>query len=626
MRALDLCILASFALGPLTGCGPTGEPSNPEDASATDPVGAPAPAPGPDPALVAALEDAVQGVTDEGLRELLRDHWANRLERSPLHATELGVHTYDDALAEIGPGPEQRGQEERREFLRRAKALDAAALGPADALTLRMFIEELENAEAAQVCEYSRWNLSARNNPVTAMNRVPQVHPLHTERDLENLLARYRQIPARIDGRIALLKMGAERGLFANAESTGRVIDMAARQLAQPLEAWPLMAPADAKIEGLGADERAAFRGRLHQVVEGEIQPALARWHGFLKAKLLPHARGPDQTGLVALPQGPACYEAMVRSYTTLPLTAKEIHEIGLREMARINAEMRKLGRKTFGTRNLKKTLARLRTDPKLYFETQEQVEAFAAQALADAKGKMPAHFGILPKADCVVTRIPDYEAPYTTIAYYEPPHADGSKPGEYFINTTAPTTRPRYEARVLAYHEAIPGHHLQIAIAQELPEVPAFRRHGGRTVFVEGWALYTERLADEMGLYPEDLDRMGVLSFDAWRAGRLVVDTGIHAMGWSRQQAVDYLLEHTALAPNNIDNEVDRYISWPGQAVAYKIGQLEILALRARAKKELGDEFELPSFHDVILAGGAVPIAVLRERVDAWLARHAAK
>jgi uncharacterized protein (DUF885 family) len=284
--------------------------------------------------------------------------------------------------------------------------------------------------------------------------------------------------------------------------------------------------------------------------------------------------------------------------------------------MKRINEEMRELGHELFGTRDLGKILTRLRTDPKLHFETEESVEAFATQSLAAAKAKMPEYFGILPKADCVVTRVPAYEAPFTTIAYYEPPFPDGTKPGEYYINTTAPTTRPRYEARVLAHHEAIPGHHLQIAIAQELPEVPAFRRHGGRTVFVEGWALYTERLSDEMGLYTDDLDRMGVLSFDAWRAGRLVVDTGIHAMGWSRKQAVDYFLEHSALAANNIDNEVDRYISWPGQAVAYKIGQLEILRLREKAQAKLGDRFDIKAFHDTVLGAGAVSIGILRERV----------
>ncbi len=288
--------------------------------------------------------------------------------------------------------------------------------------------------------------------------------------------------------------------------------------------------------------------------------------------------------------------------------------------MERINAEMRDLGEKLFGTRDLPKILERLRTDPELYFQTRAEVKAFAEESLAASKAAIPAYFGVLPQMACKVTEVPDYEAPFTYIAYYSPPVPDGSKTGEYFINTYEPHTRPRYEARVLALHESIPGHHLQIAISQELGAIPAFRKHGGQTVFVEGWALYTERLGEEMGLYRDDLDRMGVLSFDAWRAGRLVVDTGLHAKGWSRQQAIDYLTEHSALAANNIDNEVDRYITWPGQALAYKTGQLEILALRREAEEALGERFSLPAFHDTLLLGGAVSIPVLRERVRTYV------
>jgi uncharacterized protein (DUF885 family) len=216
---------------------------------------------------------------------------------------------------------------------------------------------------------------------------------------------------------------------------------------------------------------------------------------------------------------------------------------------------------------------------------------------------------------------VPDYEAPYTTIAYYREPNPDGSKPGEYFINTTQPTTRPRYEAEALAFHESIPGHHLQIAIAQELPEMPAFRKYGGVTAYVEGWGLYTERLADEMGLYSSDLERMGMLSYDAWRASRLVVDTGMHAKGWSRAQAVSFMLEHTALAENNIRNEVDRYIGWPGQALAYKVGQLTILRLRAAARAKLGAAFDLKAFHDTLLGAGPVTLPVLEGIIDRWIA-----
>lgn len=229
-------------------------------------------------------------------------------------------------------------------------------------------------------------------------------------------------------------------------------------------------------------------------------------------------------------------------------------------------------------------------------------------------------YFGILPKIDCVVTRIPEYQAPFATLAYYRAPNPDGTKPGEFFVNVYQPETRARFEMEVLAYHEAVPGHHLQIAIAQERPEVPAFLRHGGMTVFVEGWALYTEQLAEEMGMYSGDLDRMGMLSFEAWRAARLVVDTGVHAMGWSRKRAKTFMHEHTALTANNIDNEVDRYITWPGQALAYKTGQMEIWRLRREAEAALGDRFDIKAFHDTVLQEGAVSLPILENQVKAWV------
>ena len=252
-------------------------------------------------------------------------------------------------------------------------------------------------------------------------------------------------------------------------------------------------------------------------------------------------------------------------------------------------------------------------------FETSEQVQEAAVVALQRAKEAMADWFGVRPQAECVVVPIPDYEAPYSTIAYYS--QASPTKPGEYYINVYAPETRPRFEAEVLAWHEAIPGHHLQIAIARELESLPSFRRYMESTPFVEGWALYTERLADEMGLYSADLDRIGMLSFDLWRASRLVVDTGIHAKGWSREEAIQFMMENTVLAPNNIDNEVDRYISWPGQALGYKLGQLEFWRLRHRAEDQLGEDFDIREFHDLVLSGGALPLGILEERVEAWIA-----
>jgi uncharacterized protein (DUF885 family) len=339
-----------------------------------------------------------------------------------------------------------------------------------------------------------------------------------------------------------------------------------------------------------------------------------------LASEVLPRARAGAAVGVGSLPDGKACYRALIRRHIGFDQSPEELHRLGMRELEAINAEMVALGQKLFGEAELAAIVKRLRTDKKLYFETSEEVMTAARQALEAAKARTPEYFGILPKADCVVTAIPDYEAPYTTIAYYQPAHADGSKPGEYFINTFAPETRPRFEMQVLAYHEAIPGHHLQIAIAQERGDLPPFQRHDGNTAFVEGWALYTERLADEMGLYSGDLDRMGMLSYDAWRASRLVVDTGIHAMGWTRERAEQFMRERTALTETNIRNEVDRYITWPGQAVAYKVGQLEIRRMRAEAEAALGKAFDIEAFHDAVLRNGAVTLPVLDRVVDAWV------
>jgi uncharacterized protein (DUF885 family) len=281
---------------------------------------------------------------------------------------------------------------------------------------------------------------------------------------------------------------------------------------------------------------------------------------------------------------------------------------------------MKALGKRLLNSDDLVTIFSRLRSDPAFHFHDAGEVMKKAEASLAAARARIPQFFGVLPRTECVVKQIPAYEQAYSTIAYYHEPHPGDGKPGEFRVNISAPDTRPRHEAAVLAFHESIPGHHLQIARAQELPAMPAFRRYLGLTAFVEGWGLYSERLSDEMGLYADDADRMGMLDYDAWRAARLVVDTGLHAMGWSRQQAIDYMKQNTALAENNIINEVDRYISAPGQALAYKIGQLEILRLRREAQKALGERFDIKGFHDAVLGGGAVSLGVLADQVNAWV------
>lgn len=579
---------------------------------------------GPSDALVGAIDAAATGVNHPQLAALLRDHWAARLINSPVGATRLGVHDYDDQLSDQSAAAVQRRRDERDALLRRAEALDVAALNAADAVTLQLFIADLSSAAARDVCRADEWNIGIHANPVSMAVKLHDGFVLDSPRDGDNLVARYEAVATVVDQAIASLRSGSEDGLVASRATLERLLALVERQLSEPVASWAMLQPAVTVASTWPKADAERFASGLHAAVNDSVRPAFVRYRDFLRDVLLPKGRGPEAPGVGHLALGRACYAAQIRHHTTLSLTAEQIHQIGLDEIARIDAEITALGKAALQTPDLPTTLEALRSDPSLYFATSEEVEAAAQASLDAAKAMMPKYFGILPQSDCVVRRVPAFEAPATHIGYYEPPHADGSKPGEYYINVYAPSTRPRYEARVLAVHESIPGHHLQIAIGQELDALPAFRRYGGYSAYVEGWALYTERLAEQMGLYPTDLDRMGMLSFDAWRAGRLVVDTGVHAMGWTRAQAEAFLLEHTALTPENIANEVDRYISWPGQALAYKLGQRTIWRLRGEAEAKLGDAFDVRQFHDVVLGGGPVTLDVLQTRVQDWADAHA--
>ena len=570
----------------------------------------------------AVLDDGAAGVEHEGLAALLAEHWGWSLQQHPFWASRLGVHTWDDRMRVPTRAVIDAERARTREFLDRARALPRELLSDADRVTQALFVEELESDVRDEVCRFEEWTLSPRSNPVTEWSDVADLHRVETVRDGRNLVARFRMAPAVIDGSIGNLAAGAKDGLFANAETTRRLIKMVRDELAKPVDDRAMLSPLKAKHADWPPADLDAFRTDLRAAVVQGLAPALRRYLLLLTKTLAPSARPPDKSGLAALPFGAACYAARVRRYTTLDRTPQQVHDTGISEVKRIDGLIADLGRRVLQTApgDLPAVLDRLRTDRSLYFDTEDAVEEAANRALKAATAAMAKTFGRLPKADCVVRRIPEHEAPFTTIAYYRRPTPDGTKPGEYFVNTWEPQTRPRFEAEVLAFHEAIPGHHLQISIVQELPALPAFRRHMGLTVFVEGWALYTEQLADEMGLYGGDLDRMGMLSFEAWRAARLVVDTGIHSLGWSREQAKAFMAAHTALSPENIDNEVDRYISWPGQALAYKTGQLEIWRLRRDAEKRLGDKFDLRAFHDVVLGDGAVPLTTLRANVRGWI------
>jgi uncharacterized protein (DUF885 family) len=561
--------------------------------------------------------------TDAGARlaSLAEEAWDSQMTAHPLFATSLGDRRFDDRLRDNGPGALAADAARLRPLLARAEAIEPHALAPADRITRSALVDFLRCELDVVESGIDAWGVDPLDGPQVAYLNVPSFQPVRTMAEGEALVARWREIGPWVDRLTGTTRDALATGVAAPAALVRNVVAELDDLLDGDVETWPLNDPADSVPAEWPEAARAAFARDVRRAVAADIRPAFARYRSFLADELGPVARGDDRPGLSHVPGGGEAYARLVRSHTTLPLTPAEIHRIGLDETERIDAEFRELGDRLLGTADLATILARLRSDPALHFATPAEVFAVAEASLARANAAIPGWFGRLPKTPCVVVEMGAHEAKYSTIAYYRQPAADGSRPGSYYINTTEPETRPRYEAETLAFHEAVPGHHLQIAIAQELDSLPAFRRLTGPTAFVEGWGLYSERLSAEMGLLSGDMDRFGIASFDAWRACRLVVDTGLHAFGWSRDRAIGFMVEHTALAENNIANEVDRYLAMPGQALAYKLGQLEILRLREEARATLGVGFDIRAFHDAVLGQGAVGLATLRSVVAAWVA-----
>lgn len=570
--------------------------------------------------------DAVAGISDPTLKRIVADHWEYLMRWEPTWATTLGDHRYDDQLAPRDAAAIDTARRERNDLIARLRALDRQRLGDVDRDTYQLLLDKLETDRGLDVCRFYEWQIQTDDRSMVGeLSYLVEPHTVTAANDARNLIARLRQGPKAIDDTIANLRAGLAAGYVSSVEKVRRAVEQLDRELAKPVAAWAmanprwLTAPAP---DPWPAGERDKAGAALRDTIARQLVPALTQLRNFLRDDLMPKARHANE-GLTGLGKGDICYRATIADHIGLVMSPTELHELGRAEIARTDRELVELGKRVLGTDSLAATIAKLRTDRSLYFETRDQILAATRQSLARAKAAIPAFFSVLPKTDCVMREIPDYEAPFSAVAYYRPPHYDGSKPGEYFINTSKPETRARFAMEALTWHESIPGHHLQIAIAQELETLPAFRKFDGSTAFVEGWALYAERLAEEMGLYSGDFDRLGKVSFDAFRAARLVVDTGLHAMGWSRSQVEDFLRAHTALTEIEVANETDRYISWPGQALAYKVGQLEILKLRAQAERSLAHKFDLKAFHAVVLGAGAVTLPVLRERVSAWIARQ---
>ncbi len=621
----------------------------------------------------ASADGSAGTVANAALDQLCREAWENLLRFDPIFATRQNDPRYHDRVPDVSSAGLRRRERAQQNLLERARALDPLALTQEERLTRDLLVEELANELAVLALDEQEWAVDPLEGPQNWFPSLAPDQPIGTAGERVQLVRRWRAMAEHVRQTTANLRAGKAKGKVASKKAMEKVVAQLDALLATPIFDSPLVAPAlgggtwvplargqtvsaaahqylgasrmqrdlrlvnlhlqdgdeialgtrillPASGDPLPSEERGRFLNDVLTAVEREVYPAFASYREFLAQELLPVARGDDRPGLRHVPGGAAAYRVLIGNHTSLDLGPEEIHAIGLEEVSSVRAEIQALGQKLFGTSDVPAIQARLRDDPAMHFANEAEIEAKAKSALARAEAAVPAVFGRLPNARCIVVPVPAHEAKDTTVAYYREPAADGTRPGRYFVNTYAPTTRTRYEAEVLAYHEAVPGHHLQISIAQELTDLPRFRRHTGSTAFVEGWALYTERLCDELGLYTSDQDRMGMLSYRAWRACRLVVDTGLHALGWTRQQAIDYMLDNTLLAPNNVENEIDRYIAWPGQALAYKLGEREILALRREAQTEQGGDFSLAEFHDRVLENGAVTLGVLRERITTWL------
>jgi uncharacterized protein (DUF885 family) len=575
-------------------------------------------------ALLALAAVLAAPPADEGarLRALLDEAWQERLCEDPLLASSVGDRRYADRLPGMAHGDLERRAASWRRTLARLASIDPARLAPADRISRDMFERELRESVEHEFGS-RRQPINADSGFHTDFARLPANVPLETTADYEAYLARLRASPVYMRQQIALLREGLGTG-FTMPRVTLEGYDETARaHVVDDPEKSVFHAPLTTFPAGVPAGEHARLRAAGREAVRAAVG-GYRELLDFLVKEYVPGAR--TTVGASELPRGREYYAHLVRKYTTLDVTPEEVHRTGLAEVERIQAEMREVLRQTGFSGDFAAFLERLRTDPRFYAKTPEELLREAAWIAKRMDGQLPSLFGRLPRLPYTVEPVPADLAPkYTGGRYVEPP-LGGTRPGIYWVNTYALESRPLYTLEALTLHEAVPGHHLQIALQQEMEGVPEFRRVAGATAFVEGWALYAERLGLEAGFYNDPYRNFGRLTYEMWRACRLVVDTGLHSMGWTREQALEYLGSRTALSRHEVRTETDRYISWPGQALAYKMGELKIRALRKEAEERLGPRFDRRRFHDAVLANGPVPLSVLEGEVRRWIADEAAR
>jgi uncharacterized protein (DUF885 family) len=556
---------------------------------------------------------------DTGPLEILIDReWEWRLEQSPLFATGIGDHRFDDRLPEMSFEAIAARADDTQGFLDELHRIDRTTLSGPAGIDRDMFEQQLrERVEAFRFGEHLL-PINADSGFHTSFALLPQGTPYASVDDYEKYLARLRAFPRYVDQQIALMREGLRTGMTISRAALAGIETSIEPLAADDIEGHPLWQPFERIPSVVDAPDRDRLRDEGRAAMTRDVIPAYRAFLAFMTTEYVPGAR--ETLGASELPDGRAYYDWLVRKFTTLDLTADEVHARGLEEVAAIRAEMETVMRQTDFTGSFDAFLQFLRTDPRFYPTSGEQLLKEASFIAKRMDAKLPSLFGRLPRQPYGVAPVPEYLAPKYTAGRYSGNPPGGTEPGYYWVNTYALHTRPLYNLEALTLHEAVPGHHLQIALAGELESVPNFRKHTYISAFGEGWGLYAEWLGLEAGFYTDPYSNFGRLTYAMWRAARLVVDTGLHARGWTRQQAIDYLASNTALSLHECTTEVDRYISWPGQALSYKIGELKIRELRARAERELGAAFDIRAFHDAVLAHGSVPLPVLEQVVDEFI------
>jgi len=550
---------------------------------------------------------------------LLKDAWEFRLQEDPLFATETGDHRHDDQLPKISLSDEKRRDAARRAFVARLDAIDRGALPPDEQTNYDIFGRGMRDQIREHDFQTHLMPISDRWGFHIEFPELPRNLGLTSTRDYENYIARLKGFQAYAAGQIELMREGVRQSMTVPSVIMQRYSEPLQAQIVDDPEKSLLFAPLRKFPTSVPKGDHERLRVAARNAIAESVVPGYRQFLAFMKDEYVPNCRGTIAAS--ALPNGRDYYRFCVSKFTTLDdRSADEVHAIGQAEVVRIRGEMDKIIRDLKFDGDFAKFTEHLRSDSKFYAKTPEELEKEVAFVLKRMDGELPKLFGHLPRMPYGVRQVPEYIAPQATFAYYQSPAGDGRRAGFFYINTFNLPSRPLYMLEALSLHEAVPGHHLQLAIQQELEHLPEFRKYSGFTVFVEGWALYAERLGLETGFYTDPYSDFGRLTMEAWRACRLVVDTGIHHLGWTREQAIEFMRANSAMPMHDIRSEVDRYIGWPGQALAYKTGEMKIRELREDAESVLGERFDVRAFHDVVLGSGSVPLDVLDTNVRSWI------